>query len=131
MGLGVIMVLLNTAVLNGHSSILSITSFPKNDIRDLRSMSTSEATMIAKEVNADGAIVDKSLGFKNLYDEFVNETVPLYTVHGALVNITYEPKVESVMLGNGNTILKIAKVNLTIAYSNSDTIYKENISVGT
>ena len=50
-GLGVIMILLNTAALNGHSSIISIGSFPKNDIRDLRSIAVQEAVILSGDIN--------------------------------------------------------------------------------
>ena len=130
-GLGVIMILLNMAVLNGHSSILSVTSFPKNDIRDLRKLSISEAVLITGDVNEDDTITDRSGAFNSSYGKFVYETARLYQMHSALINISYVPNATSITLGNGNSVSKIISVNLTIAYSNSDTIYVENILVGT
>jgi hypothetical protein len=131
LGLGVIMILLNMAVLNGHSSVLSVTSFPKNDIRDLRKLSISEAVLISGEVNADDTILDRAGAFNSSYGKFVNETARLYQMHSALINITYLPNNMSITLINGNSVSKIVSVNLTIAYSNSDTIYVEKITVGT
>jgi hypothetical protein len=131
LGLGVIMILLNMAVLNGHSSILSVTSFPKDDIRDLRKLSISEAVLIAGGVNADDTITDRSGAFNSSYRKFVNETARLYQVHSALINISYVPNATSITLRNGDIISRIISVNLSIAYSNSETIYVENILVGT
>jgi hypothetical protein len=131
LGLGVIMILLNMAVLNGHSSMLSVTSFPKNDIRDLRKLSINEAVLITNEVNMNNSISDRSGAFNISYGKFVNETARLYQMHSALINITYLPITASITLGNGSNVSRIVNVNLTIAYSNSDTIYVEKILVGT
>jgi hypothetical protein len=130
-GLGVIMILLNTAVLNGHSSIISIGSFPKNDIRDLRSMSVREAIILSGEINDDDSVVNKSDGFNSSYAHFVAEIGNLYNAHGALTSISYAPNEAFISLGNGTSISKIINVSLKISYYNSDTIYIENVTVGT
>jgi hypothetical protein len=44
--IGVVAPLLNTAMLAGHSSFGSITDFPKNDIRDLKSMALEQVAVI-------------------------------------------------------------------------------------
>ncbi len=131
MGLGVIMILLNTAVLNGHSSMLSITSFPKNDIRDLRQLSISEAVLIVGEVNSNASITDKAGAFNLLYGQYVNETINLYHIRCALVNISYQPCVTSIAVSHDSFASLITSVTITLAYSNSDTIYREYVSVGT
>lgn len=130
-GLGVIMILLNTAVLNGHSSIMSIGSFPKNDIRDLRSASVHEAVILSDEINNDGSIADKADSFNTSYGRFVAELSNLYNAHGALTDIGYLPHQTNVILPNGTSVAKILNVSLDISYFNRDTIYIEHVSVGT
>lgn len=129
-GLGVIMILLNTAVLNGHSSIISIGSFPKNDIRDLRSSSVQEAVILSSKINGDGS-VDKSDEFNASYGRFVSEISELYNAHGALTDINYVPNEVVITLVNGTNVGKIINVSLKISYYNRDTIYIENVTVGT
>ena len=129
-GLGVIMVLLNTAVLNGHSSLISITSFPKNDIRDLRSTSIDEAVLISNDINGNATIVDKKGAFNASYARFVDDIGKLYHAHSSLTDVRYVPQAANITLGNGDVVSQITNVSLVIAYYNGDTFYTENVTVG-
>lgn len=98
--MGVIMILLNTAVLNGHSSMMSVALFPKSDIRDLRSASVSEAVILSEELNGNNSILDKTDRFNISYDRFIGETNNLYHAHGALTNVRYIPYTENLTVGD-------------------------------
>jgi hypothetical protein len=122
-GLGALVLLLNMAILSGHSSTQSIMSFPKNEIRDLRYLSVSEAGVIGHGVNADNNITDKCAIFNETFGRFVNETGAFYQMHGALPVITYVP------VYNG-TLNKITNVSLDITFDDGTTVYTEKTRVG-
>jgi hypothetical protein len=122
-GLGALVLLLNMAILSGHSSTQSIVSFPKNEVRDLRYLSISEAVVISQCVNADVNISDKSNAFNQSYGRFVNETGVLYNLHGALPSINYVPI-------SSNGLNKITNVSLHLTFNDGTTFYTENVTVG-
>jgi hypothetical protein len=126
-GLGALVLLLNTAMLSGHSSVQSMTSFPKDDIRDLRSLSLNEAMLIGEDVNQDPGYVghDKVAAFNASYDDFINETSQLYLLHGALINVTYMP-----VYYDDGFVRKITNVTVKIVYYDYNTIYTENKTIG-
>ncbi len=130
-GLGVIVILLNAAVMNGHSSMNSITLFPKNDIRDLRGASISEAFILGERLNGNNSILNKTDMFNASYDHFLAEANRLYQAQGAVTDVRYVPNTVNITLGDGSSIAKIVNVSLVIAYYDSDTSYIENLSVGT
>jgi hypothetical protein len=122
-GLGALVLLLNMAILSGHSSTQSIMSFPKNEIRDLRYLSVSEAVVIGQGVNADINITDKRIAFDQAFDRFIDETGAFYKLHGALPSISYSP------VYNGS-LNKITNVSLDIRFYDGTTLYTENTTVG-
>jgi hypothetical protein len=122
-GLGALILLLNMAILSGHSSTQSIMDFPKNEIRDLRYLSVSEAVVIGQGVNADSNISDKTASFNQAFDRFIDEAGSFYKLHGALSTIGYS----SVYNGSLN---KITNVSLDITFNDGTTIYTENTMVG-
>jgi hypothetical protein len=111
------------AILSGHSSTQSIMSFPKNEIRDLRYLSVSEAVVIGQGVNADINITDKRSAFDQAFGRFIDETGAFYKLHGALPSISYS----SVYNGSLN---KITNVSLDIRFYDGTTLYTENTTVG-
>jgi hypothetical protein len=111
------------AILSGHSSTQSIMSFPKNDIRDLRYASVSEAAVIGQGVNVNTSISDKSAAFNQSFDRFVDETGNFYRMHGTLASIEYVPYY------NGS-LNKITNVSLDLAFYDGTTRYTENTTVG-
>jgi hypothetical protein len=121
-GLCALILLLNVAILSGHSSTQSIMSFPKNEIRDLRYMSISEADVIGHGVNANLSISDKNNAFNQSYGRFVNETSAVYQMHGMMPSIGYQPIYNSVLN-------KITNVWLNITFYDGTTYYSENTTV--
>ena len=122
-GLGALVLLLNMAILSGHSSTQSIMSFPKNDIRDLRYYSLAEAAVIGHGVNANASITAKTDAFNASFDRFVGETVTLYTLRGELPAI-------SRLAAYNDTLKKITSVTVGITYTDGTTSYTENATVG-
>jgi len=127
-GLFAIVLLLNSAVLSGHSSSASILSFPKNEIRDLRSMMLQEAVLLGQDVNANASLAGsgKIASFKASYDRYIGEINWMYLLHGAIINVTYVPSLYSDVYSHE----LITNVTVSIVYYDSNTIYKENKTVG-
>ncbi len=125
-GLGALVLLLNNAVLSGHSSTQAITSFPKNELRDLRSNSINEAMILGQDLNKDLSIMNKKDLFNASYDRYKNDTGNFTLLHGGLVYITAVP--ETYTWDVDKSI--ISNISLSIAYSDSDTTYTEHVNIG-
>jgi hypothetical protein len=120
-GIVALLLLLNTAMLSGHASIESIMDFPKDKIRDLRSISLTEATIIGKDVSTefDGAGTDKAGNFSVRYDKYVSDVKGLYERQGTVVDVTHS------LHANAGSMY----ANIRIAFYNGNTIYMENQTV--
>lgn len=117
--LGVLMLLLNTAMLTGHSSSQSIMSFPKEDIRELKNDPVDEAYILGKDLNQNETEgIDRIVLFNQSFDKYIRELNETYLLRGAIVNITYCP-VKDTETG------KIDNLTMTVAYWNGDTSYLE------
>lgn len=126
-GLGALVLLLNMAILSGHSSTQSIMSFPKNQIRDLRYNCVSEVGVIGSMVNKDNTLPSKTDVFNDSYGRFVSETSAYYAAHGTLISIDFSPHtINNESLGQ----VKITNVSLDIMFDDGTTIYTENTVVG-
>lgn len=128
-GLVVLMLLLNTAMLSGHSSTASIMSFPKNDIRDLGSEPVQEARIIAAQVNklnssTGGSISNtNSLNYFNLnYSKFASDMITAYGSRGASINIIGTPDATNGPIGS---------VNISVYYDNGNTYFQDNYTIYT
>ena len=118
------MLLLNTAMLSGHSSTESVMSFPKNDIRDLSSEPVLEASTLATDINGiSGATGPTKLGyFTANYSKFISDMKTAYTARGALIDIKYTPNA---------TDMRIDRVNVSVSYENGNTYFQDNYIVYT
>ncbi|MCD1294138.1 hypothetical protein CUJ83_03910 [Methanocella sp. CWC-04] len=124
-GLIVLMLLINTAMLTGHSSAESIMNFPKNDIRELKSESIKEAYILCKSTNEDVTIStaqERTNLFNSTFDRFVSDIIDIYAYRGAFVEIGCVPA------ANG-TSTKIENATLAISYLDGDTSYSENYNL--
>ncbi|OPY27993.1 MAG: hypothetical protein A4E28_01769 [Methanocella sp. PtaU1.Bin125] len=126
-GLGALVLLLNMAILSGHSSTQSIMSFPKNQIRDLRYNCVSEAGVIGSIINRENAIVAKTDAFNQSFGRFVDETGAYYASHGALTSVDFSPHV---IYNESMGQVKITNVTLNIMFYDGTTTYTENTTVG-
>ena len=118
-GIVALLLLLNTAMLAGHSSIESVTDFPLNPIRDLRSLSLEQATLIGNESSLlypDNAA--RTDDFVKKYDNFTSQIRDLYQRGSAIASVTCQVLPPDV---NGHTYAII-----NIAYYDGNTIYIEN-----
>lgn len=122
-GLGALILLFNMAILSGHSSTTSAMSFPKNQIRDLRQLCTSEAIAIGGQVNANANVTNKIQGFNDSYDRFISQTNTIYAEHGTVSDIQYMPSY------NG-TLAKLTNITVNIMFYDGTTYYTENTTVG-
>jgi hypothetical protein len=128
-GLVALLLLLNNAVLTGHSSSQSITSFPKNELRDLRSNSISEITVLGEAINKDNSITSKEqavIAFNTGFERYYHEAYNMSLIHGGLINIVAIPAIDTSSGGN----LIISNVSLSINYYDDTTTYSENVLVG-
>ncbi|HEY3274692.1 MAG TPA: hypothetical protein VGJ92_13060 [Methanocella sp.] len=120
-GIVALLLLLNTAALAGHSSIESAMDFPKNQIRDLRTISVDEARIIGSETSANFTTeADRLLHFGENYTRFVKDTINLYERQGTIVDITCTPLIDgSAVLGK-----------IDIFYNDGNTMYMVTQTVG-
>lgn len=122
-GLGALILLLNAAILTGHSSVQSITSFPKDELRNLHTISVNEAAIIGQDINSGpGSKQVKMDQFNESYKRFVNETNRLYVRKGALINLTCYPEFDDM-----TTSISNASINIT--YYDGTTYYNDRVSV--
>jgi hypothetical protein len=120
-GLVVLMLLLNTAMLTGHSSTESVMSFPKNDLRDLKGEAERQAKYLAYYINHDVNLTSNEsrlAAFNESYDRYIGDVNAAYVSRGAVVEISY-------MAYAPNSTIEYAVVN--VSYDNGNTKYKENM----
>ncbi len=120
-GLVALLLLLNTAMLSGHSSTESVMSFPKDDIRDLKGEAERQAKYLAYHINHDASLASNAsrlAAFNASYDRFVDGMSSAYASRGAVVDITYTA------YAPGPTI-EYAVVN--VSYDNGNTRYEESM----
>ncbi len=119
-GMVVLLILLNTAMLTGHSSVESVLSFPKNDIRDLRDESRQEASILAVHLNREpGTKMTRLTEFNRSYDIFISDMKTAYMSRGAVIDITYMPYAPGPA---------IDYVLINVTYDDGNTRYKESLS---
>ena len=122
-GLAVLIVFVNQSVLAGHSSSGSIMDFPKNDIREMRSETTSEAYLLGTEANLYGAsLADRQSRFETNFGQFVKEARYLYSSKGSDVNISFSEGLNYSDQPGGQTM---DNVTLFMYYNNGETQYNE------
>ncbi len=119
-----LMILLNTAMLTGHSSTESVLSFPKNDLRDLRDQSILEANIIASEINAIHNLdsTTRASYFDANYSRFNSSIRDAYSFKGANVRAG----IKKVNVTPYGTDTKIDYVLLNVSYYDGMTRYQEN-----
>jgi hypothetical protein len=114
-GVVALLLLLNTAMLSGHSSLGSSVDFPKNEIRDLKNLAVEQANIIGNETRNTHDLP----AFAASYSKFATDIAHFYERQGAIANI--ESQVD--------TSLGYPVVWLKIYYYDGDTIYRENTTV--
>lgn len=127
-GLAVLIVFVNQAVLAGHSASTSIMDFPKNDIREFRSEVVTEGYLLGQEANSMGtSLPDRQAKFRNNLTRFTEE----------LRNHTLAKGSDSVILIvdlglNFSTLpggQSIDNETIYMHYYNGDTQYNETVKI--
>jgi hypothetical protein len=122
-GLAVLIVFVNQSVLAGHSSSGSIMSFPKNDIRELRAETISEAFLTGTDANLYGAtLAGRQSRFEATFGRFVEEARYIYSSKGSDVNISFSEGLNYSSQPGGQSL---DNVTLFLYYNNGDTQYNE------
>lgn len=124
-GMTVLLVFINQSMLAGHSSAASIMDFPKNDVREARAETVSEAYVLATQANAAPDISTRKQWFSDNFTRYAGDIRYLYASRGALLNVNYVP-------GSNETLpperQRIENVTLYIYYNNGDTMYNETVT---
>ena len=122
-GLAVLIVFVNQSVLAGHSSSGSIMDFPKNDIRELRSETATEAYLLGADANLNGtSLANRQTRFETSFNRFVQQARYLYSSRGTDMNVVYSEGLNTSILPGGQTL---DNVSLFMYYNNGDTQYNE------
>jgi hypothetical protein len=119
----VLIVFVNQSVLAGHSSSGSIMDFPKNDIRELRSETATEAYMLGTDANLHGtSLASRQARFETSFNRFVQQARYLYSSQGSDMNVLYSEGLNASILPGGQTM---DNITLFMYYNNGDTQYNE------
>jgi len=120
-GLVALLILLNTAMLTGHSSTESVMSFPKDDIRDLKGGAEQQAKFLAYHINHDVNLTSNTsrlAAFNASYDRFIDDMSSAYASRGAVIGISYTAYAPG-------PAIEYAVVN--VSYDDGNTKYKESM----
>jgi hypothetical protein len=134
-GLVIILVFLNQSLMAGHSSAQSIMDFPKNDIRDFRSVTLSEASQIGAETNSyiNSTHDTDPNAFNNIYStkfsQFINQTQEIFQQQGTTVGIDYNNSVMPVTLSDDRIVYLGDSATINLYYNNGETSYDDNTTV--
>ncbi len=118
-GMMILLIYLNQSMLAGHSSYLSITDFPKDDIRELKKETVEEAYTIGKLVNNKN-VDDKRKAYDDNFTRYAANICSLYAEKGSLINVSSTPGIEND---------KIVNATVELSYKNGETTYSENITI--
>ena len=136
-GLVILLVFLNQSMLAGHSSAQSIMDFPKNDIRDLRSATLSEAQFMVNNVNnqinsSPSSYNNNTTAFDTLFNgsfnNYIQQVQSIFEAQGTFVNVTYQNTVIPFNLTYRNQSYNISYCNNTtinLYYNNGETSYND------
>ena len=124
--IGLLYLLLNPAMMTGHSTANSVMAVPKDKIRDLNYQAITEAQIIGYNANIDYDLINGANpvmpAFNASYDHFLAETGAIYQNHGIITNVKYQAYTNSENL--------IDNVTLSILYNDGNTIYLNNQIIG-
>ena len=134
-GLVIILVFLNQSLMAGYSSSQSIMNFPKNDIRDFRSVTVGEASQIGIETNSyinsshdtDPNAFNNT--FSTKFSQFINQTEEIFQQQGTVVGVDYNNTVTPVTLSNNQTVYMGDNTTINLYYNNGETSYDDNTTV--
>ncbi|HMK46670.1 MAG TPA: hypothetical protein VK436_08595 [Methanocella sp.] len=125
-GLAVLIVFLNQSALAGHSSAGSIMDFPKNDVRDVRSETVSEAYILGMQANQAPDINQRNTWFTNNFTQYMKDTKTIFGDKGAVFNVNYDVGSNASLPA---TEQQIQNLTLNMYYNNGDTMYNETTVV--
>ncbi len=125
-GLVILLVFFNQSLMAGYSSSQSIMDFPKNDIRDFRSETVSEAYILGNNINGNLLGNNDQNAFNNSFNDnftrYRDQIQDLSMEHGTVVNVTWQNAV-------GGQNYKCENITLNLYYNNGETSYGENTVV--
>lgn len=129
LGMVILLIFINQSSMAGHSSSDSIMSFPKNDIRDIRTETVEEVQWIALRENNNPYLIGYNATtrgphrqdmFNESFVRYAKDLSGLIAEKGCMVNVTCSPE-----LNDQN----ISSAMIGIYYNNGETIYSEDFWV--
>lgn len=135
-GLVIILIFFNQSMMAGHSSAQSIMDFPKDDIRDFKTKTTTEAISLGNSANA-GILSSKDDNtnafysrFNNSLDSYIVQVQNIYARNGVNVNAKYyDANFTSVGAPGNKTLHPCDQMNITITYDNGETYYNSTSTI--
>jgi hypothetical protein len=128
-GMVILLIFVNQSSMGGRSSSDSILSFPKNDIRDIRAETISEAQLIAASENLNPYDMDydnstrgshRQAMYNQSFKWYADNLTSLMAEKGTVVNLKSAP---------GLNDQKICNATVSIYYNNGETMYSEDFVV--
>ncbi len=132
-GMVIILVFLNQSLMAGHSSAESIMNFPKNDIRDIRSVTLSEAQTLGNnandKINATPYSYDNNKTafdalFNSSFDKYIGQVQSIFADRGTVVDVTYQNNITQYPDGTYTTYL-CDNTTINLYYNNGETSYED------
>ena len=124
-GMVILLLFINQSSMAGHSSSDSIMSFPKNDIREIRTETIQEATYLGVNENNNQYLGNisprgqlRSDAFNTSFLYYASNLTNLTAVNGCLVNVSAMPSIDSDYIKNAT---------ISIYYNNGETMYNETM----
>ena len=124
-GLAVLLVFVNQSLLAGHSSAASIMDFPKNDVREARAETISEASILGVMANTAPNIGQRQQWFADNFTRYTSDVESIYYARGDLLAIDYTPGINVTLPAD---LQRLENVTLYIYYYNGDTLYNETVT---
>jgi hypothetical protein len=126
-GMIILLIFINQSSMGGYSSSDSIMNFPKNDIRDIRSETLSEAFAIGQLENNNLYAAfpmtkgqHRLDGFNASFNDYAWDIQNLTAANGCMVNVSAVPLIHNDTIANAT---------IWIYYNNSETEYNETMVV--
>lgn len=126
LGLTVLLVFVSQSMLAGHSSAASIMDFPKNDVREARAETVSEAAILGAQANAAPDIAQRQQWLASNFSSYTGDVSRIYASRGAIFTAGYTPGINTALPPSAQ---RIENLTLYLYYNNGDTLYNETTKV--
>jgi hypothetical protein len=134
-GLVIILIFFNQSLMAGHSSAQSIMDFPKDDIRDFKVETLSEAQELGARSNSGILLIKNDSttafndSFNSSFDTYIAQVQDIFAQHGTRVDVRYRANIKQVPAPGNKTLYMGENMTINLYYNNGETSYDDNNTV--